>query len=94
MYGRYCSTNGSRDILRRMDVLGVAVFFHERNRGKGAAVRTVLDHASGDYVIIQGADLEYDPTEYPKLMGPILEGEADIVYGSRFRSQIREMTLT
>ena len=62
----------------------VRVLFHERNRGKGAALRTGFKHASGDIVLIQDADLEYDPRDYPKLLAPILEGKADVVYGSRF----------
>jgi glycosyltransferase involved in cell wall biosynthesis len=60
------------------------VILHEKNRGKGAALRTALSHATGQYVIIQDADLEYDPADYPGLLIPILDGRADVVYGSRF----------
>lgn len=83
------STDGTREILR-----GIAqnsqgygklkVFFHETNRGKGAAVRTGITRAEGEVVIIQDADLEYDPREFPQLLAPILDGRADVVFGSRF----------
>ena len=62
----------------------VILLTHERNRGKGASIRTALPHVTGDIVIIQDADLEYDPLEYPRLLSPMLEGKADVVYGSRF----------
>jgi glycosyltransferase involved in cell wall biosynthesis len=78
------STDGTRAILREEEKKGdLKVFYHEANKGKGAAVRTGLQHASGDVIIIQDADLEYDPREYPRLLKPILEGEAEVVYGSR-----------
>jgi glycosyltransferase involved in cell wall biosynthesis len=57
---------------------------HDRNQGKGAAIRTAIEHASGDFCVIQDSDLEYDPREYGKLLKPLLEGVADAVYGSRF----------
>jgi glycosyltransferase involved in cell wall biosynthesis len=80
-----CSQDGTREILARHDgVEGVRVFLHERNQGKGAAIRTGQQHVTGDVVIIQDADLEYDPDEYPKLLAPIEEDKADVVYGSRF----------
>ena len=80
------STDGTRRILRALeDRLGVTVILHERNQGKGAAVRTGLDHASGDVVLIQDADLEYDPRDFPALLQPILENRSQVVYGSRFR---------
>ncbi len=78
------STDGTRDLLARLDEPNVRVFLHERNRGKGAAIRTALPEITGDVVIIQDADLEYDPAEYPKLLAPIEANEADVVYGSRF----------
>jgi glycosyltransferase involved in cell wall biosynthesis len=78
-----CSTDGTRDLLEKHSE-SVIVFYHHSNQGKGAAIRTGLSHITGDLVIIQDADLEYDPSEYPHLMAPILEGKADVVYGSRF----------
>ena len=77
------STDGTRDILKGMKN-DYKVYFHEKNQGKGAALRTGFKHVDGDIVIIQDADLEYDPKEYPKLLEPILEDKADVVYGSRF----------
>ena len=79
------SNDGTRELLRELDGEdGVRALFHPRNIGKGAAVRTGMLAATGDVVLIQDADLEYDPREYPVLLRPILEGEADVVYGSRF----------
>jgi glycosyltransferase involved in cell wall biosynthesis len=79
------SVDGTRDLLPELDLLPeVFVYYHERNRGKGAAVRTAIEKATGDIMIVQDADLEYDPRDYPALVQPILEGRAEVVYGSRF----------
>jgi glycosyltransferase involved in cell wall biosynthesis len=78
------STDGTRDIIREMADGTTRIVLHERNRGKGAALRTGFSHATGDIILIQDADLEYDPSQYPKLIKPILDGLADVVYGSRF----------
>src|SRR4051794_14392910 len=78
------SLDGTRDILRGEAGGEVRVFFHQQNRGKGAAVRTAIQHARGDVVVIQDADLEYDPRDIPRLLQSITDGEADVVYGSRF----------
>jgi glycosyltransferase involved in cell wall biosynthesis len=80
------STDGTREYLHTLEgAPDVVVAFHERNQGKGAAVRTGLQHASGDVMVIQDADLEYDPRDYPALLQPIVEGRSKVVYGSRFR---------
>ena len=79
------STDGTRDILKNAIAPRVSrIIYHERNQGKGAALRTGIAAATGDIVIIQDADLEYDPQEYPLLIEPILAEKADVVYGSRF----------
>ena len=79
------STDGTREALNELkEGEGITVLFHESNQGKGAALRTACKEVKGDIVIIQDADLEYDPQEYSKLIRPIIEGKADAVYGSRF----------
>lgn len=78
------SDDGTREILSSLKGDFTRIIFHDRNRGKGASLRTGLREATGDIVIIQDADLEYNPAEYPKLIEPILSGKADVVYGSRF----------
>lgn len=88
------STDGTRDVLKELDALGpVRVTFHERNQGKGAAVCTGFQKVTGDVIIIQDADLEYDPREYQNLLKPIQEGLADVVYGSRFLGGPRRPTM-
>ena len=79
-----CSTDGTRDILKELESEGCKVVYQAKNQGKGAALRTGFQHATGDVIIVQDADLEYDPAEFPKLIQPIIEGKADVVYGSRF----------
>lgn len=80
-----CSTDGTIDKLRElMNEFDFKLFVHDKNQGKGAALRTGLREAAGDIILIQDADLEYNPSEYPKLIQPILENKADVVYGSRF----------
>ncbi len=78
------STDGTREILQPLASPAVKVILHEKNAGKGGALQTGFSHADGDIVLIQDADLEYDPREYPVLLEPILDGRADVVYGSRF----------
>ena len=85
------STDGTRDVLRQLGDSTVRVLKHDTNRGKGAAVRTGLQVASGDYVLVQDADLEYDPEDWPKLIAPVQRGRARVVYGSRFTGERRNM---
>lgn len=77
------STDGTADVLGRVDDPRVRVIRHARNQGKGAAVRTAARHAAGDYVVIFDADLEYDPQDLPRLIAPVLDGRATVVYGNR-----------
>ncbi|HMO02658.1 MAG TPA: glycosyltransferase family 2 protein [Oligoflexia bacterium] len=80
-----CSTDGTREILRNELSSSVdTIVYHQNNQGKGAALRSGFEAATGDVVVVQDADLEYDPKEYPLLLEPILEGKADVVFGSRF----------
>jgi glycosyltransferase involved in cell wall biosynthesis len=80
-----CSTDGTRELLASLNGNPeIKVIYHATNRGKGAALRTGFSQASGDIIIVQDADLEYDPNEYPRLLEPILSKNADVVYGSRF----------
>ena len=82
-----CSTDGTREKLGELGrTPNINVLFHDRNRGKGAALRTGFGQVTGDVIIVQDADLEYDPAEYPKLLKPILDQKADVVFGSRFAS--------
>ena len=80
------STDGTRELLAGVDDDRVRVVLHDRNRGKGAALRTGFSHATADYVVVQDADLEYDPAEYAELLAPLESKDADVVYGSRFLS--------
>ena len=100
-----CSTDGSREILSRLAERGLdglpgahpagetrlELLFQERNQGKGAALRRGFAAATGDVVVVQDADLEYDPREIPRLVAPILDGHADVVYGSRFIGETRRV---
>ena len=79
-----CSKDGTQDILRTLSDSNIRVVTHRENMGKGAAIRTGLQQVTGDVVVIQDADLEYNPQEYHRLLQPILDGRADVVFGSRF----------
>jgi glycosyltransferase involved in cell wall biosynthesis len=79
-----CSKDNTREILKELEADNVRIFYQPYNQGKGAALREGFTHCTGDVVIVQDADLEYDPAEYPRLIQPILDGRADVVFGSRF----------
>jgi len=78
-----CSIDSTRDTLRRIDNNNIKVIYHDKNMGKGMAIRTAIKYVTGDIIIIQDADLEYEPEDYYELTRPIIEGKADVVYGSR-----------
>lgn len=79
-----CSTDGTREQLQKINDPNIEKYFHEKNQGKGAALRTAWEKAKGDFIIIQDADLEYDPDDYDALLKPLIQGKADVVFGSRF----------
>ena len=80
------STDGTKDVLQKLSQQPkIKIFYHEKNRGKGAAIRTAIKNITGNITIIQDADLEYDPVDYTILLKPIIDGRADVVYGSRFQ---------
>ena len=86
-----CSKDNTREILEKdVKPLVSKIVYHDVNKGKGAGLRTGFEHATGDAVIVQDADLEYDPNEYPLVVGPIFNGEADVFYGSRYLNQKRK----
>lgn len=88
-----CSSDGTRDLMEKLDHPDLVKLYHDVNQGKGAALRTGFAAASGDIIIIQDADLEYNPEEYPRLLEPILSDRADVVYGSRFAGRRPSCTL-
>jgi glycosyltransferase involved in cell wall biosynthesis len=83
------STDKTAGLLKKTRIPRTRILHHEKNRGKGAAIRTAIPHATGDFVIIQDADLEYDPADYLKLLEPLLRNQGDVVYGSRFLGAYR-----
>jgi glycosyltransferase involved in cell wall biosynthesis len=85
------SDDGTRNVLSQLGDSTVRVVLHPHNKGKGSAIRTALEHVTGDLVLIQDADLEYDPEDWPKLLAPVLKGRAVVVYGSRFTGERRNM---
>lgn len=88
------STDGTRDILEKESQKDdVVVVYHEKNQGKGAAIRSGLAHANGDIIIVQDADMEYDPNDIPKVIQPIIDGKTNVSYGSRFLGNVKNMRL-
>jgi len=85
------SDDGTHQVLGQLGDSTVKILTHPQNRGKGAAIRTALEHVTGDLVLIQDADLEYDPDDWPKLLAPVLKGRAQVVYGSRMTGERRNM---
>src|SRR4029077_11712068 len=81
------------DLIRKLSGDRIRTFRHSHNQGKGAALRTAIEQVSGEIVVIQDADLEYDPTDIPSLIQPIIDGHADVVFGSRFRGQTQRVHL-
>jgi glycosyltransferase involved in cell wall biosynthesis len=79
------STDKTAEVMKKIKIPGIQIYQHDKNRGKGAAIRTAIPHTTGDFVIIQDADLEYDPADYVIILKPLLDGKADVVYGSRFK---------
>ena len=88
-----CSTDGTREYLQKVSDPQIRVCFHEKNMGKGAALRIGIQQAAGDVIVIQDADLEYNPQEFHQLLAPILDGRADVVYGTRFRGSTNRVHL-
>lgn len=80
------STDATKELLEKLKDSSIKIFFHQKNQGKGAAIRTALKHATGDIILIQDADLEYNPAEYEKLLKPIMENKTKVVYGSRLNA--------
>lgn len=88
-----CSTDGTRERLQQIQGSNLEKYFHEKNQGKGAALRTAWSKAKGDIILVQDADLEYDPVDYGALLNPIVQGKADVVFGSRFVGYPRRVLL-
>jgi glycosyltransferase involved in cell wall biosynthesis len=89
------STDGTRDVLRELaGRMPIRALYHDRNRGKGRAIRTALAESRGTIVIVQDADLEYDPADYPRLVEPIQRGDTNVVYGSRYMTRQNDLPLT